>query len=60
MNPLYFKASDHLKSYLSQEKKLLPFYAETLFPDWQKLTEKISKDFKQHEIVDELISQNLN
>ena len=39
-------------------ENLHPFYEETLNPDWGKVSNKVSQNFKQQHVIKELIEQN--
>lgn len=60
MNPKYFKSPVLLNDYINQSKKLTPFYQQPLYPDWAKLAGEVSSGFKQTEVLDELIAQNMD
>lgn len=58
MNPAYYKISKHFKDYLNEETNLKKFYAQHLNPDWHQLSAIVSEQFKQNDILDELVIQN--
>lgn len=58
MNPDFYKRSRIFKDYLEQNEKLKPFYAEALYPDWQKTARRVYDGFNRTDILKELINQN--